>query len=251
MASPVRRYRNMASFVRHHAYPVLSLRGSQRCRWPGVSFSHAPPGVRAAPTMPAAGVRRCWGQGQGPGAGTRRGGEGRSSHGGVAGTSEGLPGADQVWAGEGLAARERAAEPGADARQGNATDHGAGPERAAAWRARVIKARGRRSPPQRDPPHLRWPGAVRQTSMCPAAQMRRQRRRPLTKPGRPWPGANESGCAWRDGPACGPPWREVTLACRPNRGDMTGIPELPGSLTGHGWARFRGSARRISSLSGR
>ena len=120
--------------------------------------------------------------------------------------------------------------------------------RVAAWWARMIKARGRRSSPQRDPPRLRWPG---RWWLCPAAQTRRQRRRPLTKPGRPWRSANESGCAWRDGPAGRPPWREVILACRPWQGDMTGTPELPGSLTGHGWARFRGSARRISSFPGK
>jgi hypothetical protein len=192
------------------------------------------------------------GQGLGRGAGTRRGGEGRSSHGGVAGTSDGLPGVDQVWAGQGLAAGRRPAQPGADARQGNATDHGAG-RAGSRVVARVIKVRGRWSSPQRDPPRLRWPGSPGRwrRRLCPAAQTRRQRRRPLTKPGRPWRGANESGCPWRDGPACRPPWREVILACRPWRGDMTGIPELPGSLTRHGWARFRGSARRISSFSGR
>jgi len=125
--------------------------------------------------------------------------------------------------------------------------------RVAAWWARVIRVRGRRSSPQRDPPRLRWPGSPGRwrRRLCPAAQTRRQRPRLLAKPGRPWRSANESGCPWRDGPACRPPWREVILACRPWRGDMTGIPELPGSLTRHGWARFRGSARRVSSFSGR
>jgi hypothetical protein len=76
--------------------------------------------------MPAAGVWGCWARAGDQALGPAGEGEAEAATVGVAGTSDGLPGGDQVWAGEGLVAGRRAAEPGADARRSNATDHGAG-----------------------------------------------------------------------------------------------------------------------------
>jgi hypothetical protein len=202
--------------------------------------------------MPAVGVSGCWARARDEALGP--GGEGKAQAATVASQARVM--ACPVWIRSGLATawqpaggpHNRALMPGRVTPQITVQ---AG--RVAAWWAGVIKVRGRRSSPQRDPPRLRWPGSPGRwrRRLCPAAQTRRQRRRLLARPRRLWRSANESGCPWRDGPACRPPWREVILACRPWRGDMTGIPELPGSLTRHGWARFRGSARRISSFSGR
>jgi hypothetical protein len=92
----------------------------------GGPFSHAPPGLQAVPTMPAAGVWGCWATAWDQALGPAGEGKAEAATVGVAGTSDGLPGGDQVWVSEGLVAGQPAAEPGADARQGNATDHGAG-----------------------------------------------------------------------------------------------------------------------------